>query len=179
MMEDKEAAREFLDKVAVVKIDRKKRNLQEMQAKLADSNKEDIDFVKANVEDLYGGRAEIKDELKQVAKKIAQGRQQTAKERRADAYEMKQKISVLQLFRWDLIKEKRGEAYEFAMGVQRQSRKMQYWGRLIKTYFLINRLYRSWTTNLQQIKDNLTKNMLIFKLRYIMKRTLERRGKTL
>ena len=71
MMEDKEAAREFLDKVAVVKIDRKKRNLQEMQAKLADSNKEDIDFVKANVEDLYGGRAEIKDELKQVAKKIA------------------------------------------------------------------------------------------------------------
>ena len=53
IVEDKYAAREFLYNVSKTKNERRKRNLYEMIAKSLNPEKKEIDFIRANINELY------------------------------------------------------------------------------------------------------------------------------
>ena len=53
IIEDKYAAREFLYNVSKTKNERRKRNLYDMIAKSLNPEKKEIDFIRANINELY------------------------------------------------------------------------------------------------------------------------------
>ena len=70
LMEDRDAAKDFLDKVLTVKVERKRRNLMEMQSKVTDTIRDDVDFVKTNINNFYDKNEDDKEELKQESRRV-------------------------------------------------------------------------------------------------------------
>ena len=68
MVDDKFAAKDFLDNVHNIKYDRKRRNLHEMITNSTNPDKEEVDYIRHNIDDFYS--KDNREEQKQIAKII-------------------------------------------------------------------------------------------------------------
>ena len=53
MVDDKFAASNFLENVQNIKYDRKRRNLHEMITNSTNPDKEEVDYIRSNIDDFY------------------------------------------------------------------------------------------------------------------------------
>ena len=95
LVDDQDAAKDFLRNVMGIKKAKRRRNLASMIANSLNPDKEQVDYVKANIEDFYAEAAEMKINKKIHDFEVKKERQHLAIAKRDLSLEEKAKHSVL------------------------------------------------------------------------------------